>query len=128
MDVDLNLYLKGVAQNFAKAHFSDVGDFEELLRYVYNRVSEKYASSASIQKNTHGIYELDGTTIPEGIALPEPRSGNPSIDIFFEQSKERTSDTTDFVGQIDKLFEACNKHYRPIGSKISEKSCSNTTG
>ncbi|MCK4555527.1 MAG: hypothetical protein KAT83_02880 [Candidatus Aenigmarchaeota archaeon] len=42
-----------------------------------------------------------------------------SIDILFEQSKEKTPDTTKLVDQIDKLFGEC-KHYTPI-KPISKK-------
>ncbi len=116
IEVDLNLFYRGAVRNFAKAHFFEVGDFGKLLREVYNTVSVEYGSLATIRINTPDIYELDGTTIPEGIALPEPKSGNPSIDIFFEQNKEITPDSATLVDQIDKLFDG-RGHYKPIEEK-----------
>ena len=120
MDVDLNLYFKGAAQKFGKAHFSDVGDFEKLLKDVYNTVSAEYASSATIRINNPDMYELDGATIPEGTALPKPESGNPYIDVFFEQGTEKTPDSANIVHQIDELFDWCG-HYKPIKEKPKKK-------
>ncbi len=121
MKVGVSLFYQGAAQKFGKAHFFDVGDFEELLRCVYNGVSEKYGSLATIRKNTPGMYKLDGTIIPEESTLPEPKAGNTSIDILFEQGDDITSDSTNLVRQMDGIFKACNKQYRPMGTIISER-------